>query len=138
MVNIFTFHLMVCIGHFHLHKVPPGENCPIHQVIAKQGECYGDNGPTGGYGAERFFKDSDDHFSIKAIGSKAELQTYNFGRPAGCYWLKGPNGLRSTLFFNYVIDPTSTDPAKFVDRGGVCKAPGKGIQSVVFTIISIL
>ena len=123
---------MVCIGHFHLYKVPPGENCPIHQVITKLGECYGeqygDHGHTGGYGAERVFKDSDDHFPIRMFGSKAKLQIYNFGRPAGCYWLKGPNGLMSTLYFNYVIDPTSTDPTKFVDRGGVCKAPGKGIQ----------
>ena len=118
---------MICTGHFHLYKVPPGENCPIHQVITKLGECYG-YGNNGNGGVAAYFKDSDEYVELQPfLVLYSWFQIYSFGRPAGCYWLKGANGLLSKLFFNYVIDPTSTDPSKFVDRGGVCKAPGKGI-----------
>ena len=40
-------------------------------------------------------------------------------RPAGCYWKSDGNG-----FFNYVVDPSLTDPNSFGERGGVCRTIG--------------
>ena len=47
------------------------------------------------------------------------LKVNKYGRPAGCYWLKGKG------FFNKITDPNLTEPEEFGDRAGICKKPGK-------------
>ena len=32
--------------------------------------------------------------------------------------------MKGYQYFNHIIDPTLTNPKNFIDRGGVCKAPG--------------
>ena len=49
------------------------------------------------------------------------IKIHDVNRPAGCLWLKGSKGY---VYFNHIIDPTLTNPKNFIDRGGVCKAPG--------------
>ena len=49
------------------------------------------------------------------------IKIHDVNRPAGCLWL---NGIRGYQYFNHIIDPTLTNPKNFIDRGGVCKAPG--------------
>ena len=51
------------------------------------------------------------------------LDVNNNNRPAGCYWKPGGNG-----FFNYVVDPSLTDPNSFGERGGVCRTIGKNFN----------
>ena len=129
------------VGHYPFYKTTPGENCPIHQIITKPYECYG--GVNGGYmvnsGALNYFNDNSYHGAegeqshmSRAFGGdsrqsslnpniNSQIKIHDTNRPAGCWWL---NGIKGYQYFNYIIDPTLTNPKNFIDRGGVCKAPG--------------
>ena len=81
-------------------KVGLGQNCPNDEMIISEGEC------------EKALKSLD--LSVENLGvNKSD-------KPAGCYWKSDGGG-----FFNNIVDPTSTDPNSFGNRGGVCTEMGK-------------
>ena len=127
-----------------LYKAPLGQNCPAHQVITKEDECW----KVLEYFTSRYRTtyNTDYGYDKSPIGDENQVlwsntpiempgenhHVYDVDRPAGCYWIQGGFGKGGFGFFNYAIDTLSTNEKNFVDRGGVCKPPGKSIRLLTY------
>ena len=105
---LMTYNLLIIITHINIiefRKEGVGHNCPTTEIIENRAECA---------------------VALKALGiDQTDLHIDQANRPAGCYWKTGLKG-----YFNSIVDPSSTDPTLFGDRGGVCNNVGKNHEYI--------
>ena len=85
------------------------------------------------FNGNNYYQGAGEHSRMTPMYDDKNHQIYDVNRPAGCSWL---NGIKGYMYFNHIIDPILTNPKNFIDRGGVCKAPGNDIRREILFIIS--